>query len=115
MLKLISVSSLLYYVQDLQKTQEFYEALGFHFDKSKDKVVTYINWFSIEFRQADKTTNNNSGEFVYIKVNDTAEMYKSLESKGIKPEGEPKDAPGGIKELQVRDPDGYGLTFFEKK
>jgi predicted enzyme related to lactoylglutathione lyase len=114
-MKLISVSSLLYYVKDLAKTQEFYESAGFHFDKDKDKVITYLNWFSIEFREAKGPTDNNSGEYVYIKVNDVDEISKRLKSKGILPEGEPKDVGGGIKELQICDPDGYRLTFFQKK
>ncbi len=114
-MKLISVSSLLYYVKDINKTKEFYENLGFFFDKKADRVVTYLNWFSIEFQQADKEMTNDCGEFVYVKVDSVDEMLKRLESKDIKPEGEPKDVGGGVKELQVRDPDGYRLTFFEKK
>ncbi len=114
-MKLISVSSLLYYVNDLAKTQEFYEAIGFQFDKGKGRVVTYLNWFSIEFREAKNPTNNDSGEFVYIKVDSIDDLVQRLESKGIKPDGEPKDVGGGIRELQVRDPDGYKLTFFAKK
>lgn len=114
-MKLISVSSLLYYVKDIDKTKEFYEKLGFFFDKKPDKVVTYLNWFSIEFRQADKQMTNDCGEFVYVKVDSVEEMQKRLESKGIKPESSPTAVGGGVKELQVRDPDGYRLTFFEKK
>ncbi len=114
-MKLISVSSLLYYVKDIGKSQEFYEAVGFHFDRDKDRVVTYLNWFSIELREAKQPMSNDCGEFVYIKVDSVDEMKARLESKSIKPEGDPKDVGGGIKELQVRDPDGYRFTFFEKK
>jgi len=114
-MKLISISSLLYYVKDIDKTKKFYEDLDFFFDKKTDRVVTYLNWFSIEFRQADKEMTNDCGEFVYVKVDSVDEMKARLESKGIKPESEPKDVGGGVKELQVRDPDGYRLTFFQKK
>lgn len=114
-MKLISVSSLLYYVSDLEKTQKFYEDLGFNFDRSKDKVITYLNWFSIEFRHAEEPAENNCGEYVYIKVDSTQEMYDKIKAKGIEPEGEPVEVEKGVKELQVRDPDGYRLTFFEKK
>lgn len=113
-MKLISVSSLLYYVTDLQKTREFYEAVGFQFNKP-DKMITYLNWFSIEFRQSDKKSGNDCSEFVYIKVDNVDEMHERLLSKGIKPEAEPQDVGGGVKELQVRDPDGYRLVFFQKK
>ncbi len=114
-MKLISVSSLLYYVSDLEKTQKFYEDVGFHFDKGKDRVVTYLNWFSIEFRKRTETTNNDCGEYVYVKVDSVSEMLERLVSKGIEPEGEPQQVGGGVTELIVRDPDGYKLVFFEKK
>jgi len=114
-MKLISVSSLLYYVNDIDKSKEFYEAFGFHFDRDKDRVVTYLNWFSIELRKSDKPIDNDCGEYVYIKVDSVDEMKARLESKGIKLGGEPKDVGGGVRELQVRDPDGYRFTFFEKK
>ncbi len=114
-MKLISVSSLLYYVKDLEVTQKFYEDIGFHFDKDKDKVITYLNWFSIEFREQHEPTTNDCGEYVYVKVDSVDEMVERLKSKGITPEGEPKDVGGGVTELVVRDPDGYKLTFFQKK
>lgn len=114
-MKLISVSSLLYYVSDIDKTKEFYEALGFQFDTKADRVVTFLNWFSIEFRKAEGPAQANSGEYVYVKVDSVDEMKARLEAKGIKPAGEPKDVGGGVTELQVRDPDGYRLTFFQKK
>lgn len=114
-MKLISVSSLLYYVSDVAKTQKFYEDVGFHFDKSKEKVITYLNWFSIEFREKAGGGTNDSGEYVYIKVDSVDEMLDRLKSRGIQPEGEPQDVGGGVTELIVRDPDGYKLTFFQKK
>ena len=113
-MKLISVSSLLYYVNDLEKTQKFYEDVGFQFDKGKDKVVTYLNWFSIEFRQADQP-QQDSGELVYIKVDSVEEMLERLKARGITPEGEPQNVGAGVTELLVRDPDGYKLVFFQKK
>lgn len=115
MLKLISVSSLLYYVQDVAKTKPFYETIGFQFEKKDDRVVTYLNWFSIEFRQAEKPMDNACGEVVYIKVSSLDELQAKLKTNGIKTDGEPQDVGGGVRELQVRDPDGYRLTFFEKK
>ena len=99
----------------MAKTQEFYESLGFQFDRDKTRVVTYLNWFSIEFREAKQPADNNCGEFVYIKVDSIDELLEKLASKSIKPEGEPKDVGGGVTELQVKDPDGYNLTFFQKK
>lgn len=114
-MKLISISSLTYYVSDIAKTKEFYEAVGFQFDRKADKVITYLNWFSIEFRQQEGPANNNCGEYVNIKVDSVDEMAERLQNKGIQPEGQPKDVGGGVRELLVRDPDGYKLVFFQKK
>ena len=114
-MKLISVSSLLYYVSDLEKSKSFYEAAGFNFDKSTDsRVVTYLNWFSIELRKAEGPVSSNSGEYVYVKVDSVDELKARLESKGHET-GEPESAGAGVTELQVSDPDGYKLMFFQKK
>ncbi len=114
-MKLISVSSLLYYVTDLQATKEFYEAIGFQFN-NPDKMITYLNWFSIEFRQADEPLDTKGcGEYVYIKVDKLEDMLARLQGKSIKAASDIKDVGGGVRELQVQDPDGYQLTFFDKK
>ena len=42
-------------------------------------------------------------------------MNEKLKKNGINPEDEPQDVSGGVRELRVRDPDGYKLVFFEKK
>ncbi len=114
-MKLISVSSLLYYVTDIAKTREFYEAIGFQFDDKGDKVVTYVNWFSIELRESKDVKPSDGSGYAYIKVDSVEELQKRLASKGIKQQGEPTNVGGGVTELQVRDPDGYRLTFFQKK
>ncbi len=114
-MKIISVSSLLYYVSDPAKTQEFYEKLGFQFDKSKDTIITYVNWFSIEFRRTEGRTATNSGERVNIKVDNIDELYQRVQSNKIECEGGPKDIGGGVKEVTISDPDGYKLVFFSKK
>jgi predicted enzyme related to lactoylglutathione lyase len=114
-MKLISISSLLYYVTDIDKTKQFYEDVGFIVENKSGKVITYLNWFSIEFRPAAKPVNSDCGELVYIKVDSVEEMQKRLLDKGINPDGEPQDVGGGVKELHVKDPDGYKLVFFQKK
>jgi catechol 2,3-dioxygenase-like lactoylglutathione lyase family enzyme len=110
-----SISALVFHVKDLEKTQRFYENLGFKFGAPKgDYLITYVNWFSIEFYKANANTKG-SGAHTLISVDNIDEFYGEVVSKGFKPEGEPKDTPTKRREFALQDPDGYKLVFFTKK
>lgn len=113
-----SVSGIVCYVKDIARTAEFYKILGFRFGKNEpDQVSVYLNWFWIEFRPQGKKVklnNENTGLFVYIKVENTDDFYKGLLAKGLKPLSEPKSFPSGNREFCLPDPDGYKLVFFQK-
>lgn len=121
-----SVSGTVCYVKDITKTAEFYEALGFHFDKwDPDHISIRLNWFWMDFHPQDKEDkpdfqkeasleNKGAGLFIYISVDDVDEFYKDLLAKGLHPSSEPKDWPWGNREFVIRDPDGYKLVFFKK-
>ncbi len=118
-----SISSLLFYSNDLDKTFEFYKSLGFEVEKDeKTGVVSfYVNWFSVNFIDREHSTFKSGfdgelgrGMFTYVKVDDVDAFYKSLIDKGIKPVSEPKDWEWGNREFVVKDPDGYRLVFFDK-
>lgn len=47
---------------------------------------------------------------LYFAAPDVDGVYGHLQEKGIKSE-EPKVAPYGMKQLYLRDPDGYGICF----
>lgn len=47
---------------------------------------------------------------LYFGAPDVDAVYAYLQEKGIKAE-EPKVAPYGMKQLYLRDPDGYGICF----
>jgi catechol 2,3-dioxygenase-like lactoylglutathione lyase family enzyme len=118
-MKVNSISGITCHVEDLSRTAEFYEALGFRRGKEEpDRVTFYVNWFFVTFiaqvRQAELPTKG-SGLFLYIKVDDVEDFHKAVLSKGMKPEGEPKLLPSGSREFVLRDPDGYQLVFFQKK
>lgn len=129
-MKLVSVSGFLCVVNDLEKSIEFYEKLGFVFkDKTPDYAKAYLNWFWMEFVPFDKveeslfkkvnesenTDSKGAGLFIHISVDDVDEFYNGLISKGLKPSSEPRDFPWGRREFVIRDPDGYRLVFFKKK
>jgi predicted lactoylglutathione lyase len=45
-----SVSGLTFFVKDVNKTAEFYKALGFKIEKhEKDYLLVRLNWFSMDF------------------------------------------------------------------
>ena len=47
---------------------------------------------------------------LYFGAPDVDAVYAYLQEKGVK-SGKPKIAPYGMKQLYLRDPDGYGLCF----
>jgi catechol 2,3-dioxygenase-like lactoylglutathione lyase family enzyme len=110
-----SVSALVFNVQNLEKTKKFYEELGFRFGTPKgDYLIAYINWFSVEFHPG-KPESKDSGAHTQLSVDNVDEFYEEVKSKGMKPEGEPKDTPMKRREFMLIDPDGYKLVFFTKK
>jgi len=129
MAKLVSISGLLFVVQDLSKTVEFYKKLGFIFkDESPDFAKAYLNWFWIEFVPFEKvepslfkkvadTENSDSkgaGLFVEVSVDDVDAYYQKVVAAGLKPSSEPHTWDWGRREFVLRDPDGYKLVFFKK-
>lgn len=128
-MKIVSVSGIVRPVEDLSKTIEFYEKLGFLFkEKNPDFAKAYVNWFWIEFVDVQKMEATvfkkqvsedgrlgSSGDFLHVSVDDVDEFYEHVVSKGLKPSSEPQDFPWGRREFVIRDPDGYKLVFFKKK
>jgi catechol 2,3-dioxygenase-like lactoylglutathione lyase family enzyme len=126
-MKVNSISGITCYVEDLSRTAEFYEALGFRRGKEEpDRLTFYVNWFFVTFiaqdheddaelRKEAELPNRGSGLFLYIKVDDVEEFHKAVLSEGMKPAGEPEVRPSGNREFVLRDPDGYKLAFFQKK
>jgi catechol 2,3-dioxygenase-like lactoylglutathione lyase family enzyme len=126
-MKVNSISGLTCYVKDLAETAEFYETIGFRRGKvDQDHATFYVNWFFVtfiaqdreddpEWRKEARLQRKGSGLFLYIKVDDIEDFHKAVVSKGMKPISEPEVRPSGLREFVLRDPDGYKLTFFEKK
>lgn len=121
-----SVSGIVCYVKDTGKTAEFYEKLGFVFEKREpDHISIRLNQFWMDFHPQDKEDkpefqqeahleNKGAGMFLYISVEDVDTFYKDILEKGLKPSSEPRDWPWGNREFVLRDPDGYKLVFFKK-
>jgi catechol 2,3-dioxygenase-like lactoylglutathione lyase family enzyme len=125
-MKVNSISGVGCYVEDLGRTAEFYERLGFRKGKEQPGRSTYyVNWFFMTFiaqdqeedaelrREADLPAKG-AGMSVHIKVDDIDAFHEEVRAAGMKPEGQPEKRPGGGREFVLRDPDGYKLVFFKK-
>lgn len=120
------VSGIVCYVKDTQKTADFYERLGFEFDKREPgHVSVYLGSFWLDFHPQDKEdkpefqkeanlSNKGAGLFLYISVDNVDQFYAGLTTKGLRPSSEPRDWPWGNREFVIRDPDGYKLVFFQR-
>jgi catechol 2,3-dioxygenase-like lactoylglutathione lyase family enzyme len=114
-----SISGANYYVQDLAKTAEFYEALGFRPGKEEpDRLTFFVTWFFVTFSSDDRAEdveNKGAGLSLHIKVDEIEDFHRGVVAKGMKPASEPQQRRSGGREFLFRDPDGYQLVFFEKK
>ena len=125
-MKLNSISGITCYVEDVARTADFYEALGFRRGKEDvDRLTFYVNWFFVTFVKQDPDADaeldaeaalpKGAGLFLYVKVDDVDEFYNGVVAKRMNPASEPQKRPNGNREFILRDPDGYNLVFFEKK
>ena len=126
-MKVNSISGLTCYVEDLARTAEFYERLGFRRgNEESDRITFYVNWFFVTFiaqdqeddpkwRKEAKLKTKASGLFLYIKVDDVEGFHQAVVSEGMEPATEPETQSSGNREFALRDPDGYKLVFFQKK
>ncbi len=129
LMKLNSVSGIVFAVKDLGKSVEFYEEVGFIFKNIEPTYAkAYFNWFWLEFVQQDAlepsvfkkaadiaSGGRGSGQFIQIGVQSADDTYNELVAKGLKPFNEPQTFPWKRREFILQDPDGYRLVFFEKK
>jgi catechol 2,3-dioxygenase-like lactoylglutathione lyase family enzyme len=126
-MKVNSIAGINCYVQDVDRSAEFYETIGFRRGKEEPGRVTfYVNWFFVnligkddeadeEFRREVKARQKGAGVFLYVKVDDVEAFHKDALANGLEPAGEPQKRASGNREFVLRDPDGYKLVFFQKK
>jgi catechol 2,3-dioxygenase-like lactoylglutathione lyase family enzyme len=114
--KISSISGLVYPVRDLDKTVEFYEAMGFRLGKRDDHQVTmYVNWFWVTFTTDRKdAAEPGTGPTLYLKVDNIDDTYGALLANGFTPSTEPRKDRSGRREFLLLDPDDNRLAFFAK-
>jgi catechol 2,3-dioxygenase-like lactoylglutathione lyase family enzyme len=117
-MKVNSISGITCEVEDLARSAEFYETIGFRKGKEEsDRVTFYVNWFFVTLVAQNRAEfpAKGAGLLLYIKVDDIEGVHAAVLSKGLEPVGEPERQPSGNREFVLRDPDGYNLLFFQKK
>jgi len=115
--------STLFYVNDLNRTFDFYKQLGFSASLSEGTLRVELGDFKLAFIDENTTIIKNEsgakpkglGVFTYVEVDNVDEYFKSLKEKGINITNEPRDWPWGKREFAVKDPDGYKLVFFTNR
>jgi glyoxylase I family protein len=131
-LKLTGLTPLIQ-VYDMPKAIRFYcDALGFEVVSSSPEIDApegkYFHWAWLRFGNAELMLNTayDAGErsevrdaarwgghadiILFIGCDDLEEAYAYLTSKGLEV-ALPAVAPYGMKQLHIRDPDGYELCF----
>jgi glyoxylase I family protein len=123
-------SAPLFEVFDMPASFAFYcGVLGFevlHTNKQPDTDPAHVDWAWLRRNGVDLMLNTaddpddrptvrphrvfGTGVCLYIGCPDVDAMYEHLRASGVDAPA-PKIAPYGMKQLYVRDPDGYNLCF----
>lgn len=121
----MKVTNILFWVDDLAASREFYQRLGMMLKMDKpDCVELALGEFIIslvpsakagqEFASDAHAAVKGKGMYLYIQVDDVDVTHAELKTKGIVPATEPRDWPWGEREFIVKDPDGYKLCFWQE-
>ena len=117
-------------ITDPEKSRQFYEALGFEFERDMDIVrngeVEATNYFYSlgDQRSVLELTYNHDGRtydlgtgygHIALAVDDLQASLARLAQQGIEPEREPyRVREGGSLLCFVRDPDGYRIEVIDR-
>jgi catechol 2,3-dioxygenase-like lactoylglutathione lyase family enzyme len=107
-----AVSALRLAVGDVERSLDFYKALGFQEipgDGPSREVRS--NWFRIRL-ESREAARGGAGLRICVSVDEINSYAAHLESKGIRAS---RETAGKGQELVVVDPDGYALLFFATK
>lgn len=100
-------------VTDLDRSREFYEELGAHFndEESSDGIVyATLGGARLIFETISARSDKASGLYLLFDVTDADALFRELKSRGREIAMEPKNEPWG-RQFNVLDPDGHSLAF----
>ena len=111
------------FVQDVEVTLAYYrDTLGFHVDFAHGSPPVHARVSSgerqgpsaarVRFQLAQDPQPVERSCYLYVHVGRKLdELLEAYRSRGVEIVGEPQDRPWGLREFQVRDCNGYLLTF----
>jgi uncharacterized glyoxalase superfamily protein PhnB len=111
------------FVSDVRRTLDYYrDTLGFHIDFEAGEPLLHARVSSgdrehagaarIRFETAPSSEAMVPSCYLYVHVGQNIdELFHSYKGKGIEIVMEPKNQPWGLREFEVRDCNGYVLTF----
>jgi hypothetical protein len=72
-MKVNSISGITCHVEDLSRTAEFYETIGFRRGKEEpDRVTFYVNWFFVTFIAQDREEDAELGKEAELRPRERA-------------------------------------------
>ena len=119
------VTSVLYWVNDIDISKDFYQKLGFEPAESTEQhAVLKLGDFVIELvpakgHEADEFSKDafaegkGKGMYLQVEVEQIDELHRAFIGKGLQPSAAPRDWPWGNREFVIKDPDGYKLCFWQ--
>jgi catechol 2,3-dioxygenase-like lactoylglutathione lyase family enzyme len=101
-------------VTDLERSVEFYEALGLH------RIVATATYSRFTCPDGEATFSLDlvdgpvpaSSSLIYFECDDLDSRVEDLAARGIRFDQEPTDQPWLWREARLRDPDGHALCLY---
>jgi catechol 2,3-dioxygenase-like lactoylglutathione lyase family enzyme len=111
-------SRVLLHPKDFERSLRFYsESLGLHVHRewgssSNRGVVFFLGGGFLELSGTSRTaTSERVG--LWLQVRDVDAVRRELEGAGVEVLETPADKPWGLREMQIRDPDGVSIVIVE--
>ena len=119
----MKVTNVLYWVDSLDKSRDFYKKLGFTIKTDDSHYVEMeLGQFGItlvpiaeaepEFQHDSHASEKGKGMYLYINVKDVDAKHQELKKLNLDAT-QPKNWEWGNREFVVKDPDGYKVCFWQ--
>ncbi len=100
---------------DMARSVAFYRALGFHqIFGGPEATFTSLRagaaFLNLQLEPGRPPVGAIWGRAIFW-VDDVDAMHARARAAGLRPDGEPADAPWGERYFHIRDPDGHELSF----
>lgn len=113
---MLAFEGMVAFCADIKSTADFYRRLGLQEDWSDDDHIAFHLPTRNEAQGAwlllhPKTDDQPPHDLGTFRVDDVDAVVQTLRDAGHRILSDPEDAPWGVREANVADPDGNGLTL----